>query len=111
MDYTKIFTGDLLTYYEQWLDRSLEHYAAALEENLVTNVRAYLHPDFFTEEKNAEFDKIHEVLQRYSHVDGWTPKTPIYMYHAEDDNVVPYECDEYAYQEFEKKEMPPSNST
>lgn len=106
LDYTKVFTGELLENYPQWLDRSEEHHAAALEEHLTSDVHTYLHPDFFTKEKNAEFDKIYEVLRRYSHVDGWTPKTPVYMYHAEDDEIVPFACGEYAYSEFSKRNAP-----
>ncbi|HPB77714.1 MAG TPA: alpha/beta hydrolase [Bacteroidales bacterium] len=108
LDYTKVFTGDLLKYYPQWLDRSPEHGAGTLNENLTSDIRTYLHPDFFTEEKNAEFHKIYKVLKQYSHVDGWTPKTPVYIYHAQDDEIVPFECAEYAYAEFKKRNAPVS---
>ena len=58
---------------------------------------------FFTEEKNEEFNKVYRILKELSHVDGWTPEKAIYLYHAEDDESVPFECALYAYEEFTKR--------
>ncbi len=103
LDFSKVFTGELLENYDQWLDRSHEHGQWFLQDRLGTDIYNFMHPDFFTETKNAEFDKIYRVLEEMSHVDGWTPKAEMYLYHAEDDESVPYECALYAYNEFHKR--------
>lgn len=103
LDFSKIFKGDLLENYNEWLDRDHDHDQGFLQSRLGTDIHNFMHEDFFTETKNAEFDKIYTVLDSLSHVNGWTPKTEIYLYHAEDDESVPYECALYAYDEFRKR--------
>jgi pimeloyl-ACP methyl ester carboxylesterase len=103
LDFSKIFTGDLLANYEEWLDRSDEHNQWFIQDRIGSDLHNYMHADFFTEEKNEEFNKVYRILKELSHVDGWTPEKAIYLYHAEDDESVPFECALYAYEEFTKR--------
>lgn len=103
LDFSKVFTGELLEHYEEWLDRDETHSNQFLLTRLGMDMHNFMHPDFFTEAKNEEFHKIYEVLKTMSHVDGWTPKARICLYHAEDDQSVPYECALYAYDQFKKR--------
>lgn len=103
LDFSKIFIGDLLEHHKEWLDRANEHDQGFLQDRLGTDLHNFLHPDFFTPERNSEFNKIYDVLKSMSHVNGWVPKTHMYLYHAEDDESVPFECAKYAYTEFERQ--------
>jgi hypothetical protein len=88
LDYSEVFTGDLLANRERWLDRTknAEQMRALIDPYLHT----YMHPDFFTDGKNAEIQKIENVLSLHSMAEGWHTKTRLYLGHARDDLSVPF---------------------
>jgi len=88
LDYSRVFTGNLLAHRETWLDRTknAEQMRALLDPDLHT----YMHPDFFTPGKNTEIQKIENVLSLHSMTPGWHTKTRLYLGHATDDLSVPF---------------------
>ncbi len=101
LDYSRVFSGDLLVNRERWLDRTknAEQMRALIEPDLHT----YMHPDFFTEEKNPEILKIENVLSLHSMTDGWHTKTHIYLGHAKDDLSVPFSETQILYNNLKTK--------
>lgn len=103
LNFEHVFTGALLEHYTEWLDRSDAHPSAFLNEHLTYDMHQYMHPDFFTEAKNETINRLYEVLRRYTHVDGWTPEGEVYLFHATDDALVPFDCGQYAYDQFKER--------
>ncbi|MCL2727254.1 MAG: hypothetical protein FWD56_02585 [Bacteroidales bacterium] len=104
LDYSKIFSGDLLkdNNYETWLHG--EYDAAILKELLGVNLRNYMHEDFFKpfNQQNDELKKLHPLLSENSVTEGWRPKAPIYLSHSKSDAVVPVASAEAALSKFRK---------
>ncbi|HOG25956.1 MAG TPA: hypothetical protein PLM86_07200, partial [Bacteroidales bacterium] len=63
----------------------------------------YMHPDFFTPERNSEIKKLWDKFRENSLVDGWTPKTHILIAHASDDLSVPTRVATYTVEQFRKR--------
>jgi hypothetical protein len=95
LDYSRVFTGNLLINRETWLDRTrnAEQMRALIDPQLHT----YMHPDFFTAGKNAEIQKIENVLSLHSMAEGWHTKTRLYLGHATDDLSVPFSATQELY--------------
>ncbi|HOG25499.1 MAG TPA: hypothetical protein PLM86_04855, partial [Bacteroidales bacterium] len=55
LDYSRIFIGPLLENMDSWLDRT--HYRDQLIEWIGQDLHKYMHPDFFTPERNSEIKK------------------------------------------------------
>ncbi len=101
LNYQNIFYGILAEHYPDWCDGY--HSKGFLTNTLGTDMHQYLHPDFFTKEKNADLNRLYDYLALNSHVDGWTPEMPVYFYHSTEDDYVPFECAAYAYEQFKKR--------
>jgi len=88
LDLTKIFTGDLLTNWQTWLNWELT--SDELREKLPPNIAAYMHSDFFLpiEKQNDEFKKLYGPLAKNSLIYGWKPKAPISFFSAYHDNYL-----------------------
>ncbi len=102
LDYSKIFIDPLFSNYNEWIN-SKEYTTGEINQKLNSNaLSTYMHPDIFTEEKNSEFNKIYDALEKNSLI-HWTPKAPILMVHGQKDEVVPYFCAQNAYDSFTQK--------
>jgi hypothetical protein len=88
LDYSAVFTGDLLTNRKTWLDRTRN--AGQMRALIDPDLNTYMHPDFFTVGKNTEIQKIENVLSLHSMAEGWHTKTRLYLGHAKDDLSVPF---------------------
>lgn len=104
LDYSKVFRGPLLENMHSWLDRT--HYRDQLTEWIGQDLYKYMHPDFFTADRNQEIKKLWDKFRKNSLVDGWTPKTKIIFSHASDDLSVPTRVATYAYEQFRKRGAP-----
>lgn len=105
LDYTQLFTGKLLEddYYKYWENGGAPPTPA--NEYLGTCISDYMHPDFFkpVEEQNPEFQKLHTILKLNSHINGWCPNAPTYLFHSLNDHHVPFACTQFAYNQFKQK--------
>lgn len=90
LDYDSIFTGRLLTHYEEWI-LSKQYSVDEIKDSIGTATDAFLHPDFFSEAKNTHILRLMEAADRNSLYKGWTPKAPIYMMHGFFDEAIPYQ--------------------
>jgi hypothetical protein len=88
LDYSQVFTGELLANRETWLDRTRN--AGQMRALIDPDLHTYMHPDFFTPGKNTEIQKIENVLSLHSIAEGWLTKTRIFLGHAKDDLSVPF---------------------
>ena len=102
LDLTQIFTGDLLANYTHWYNGI--YTSPEIMEMLGTDLHAYLHEDFFKpyEQQNASIQSLYPFLKENSLTEGWRPKAPIYMTHANVDTYVPTECAEAAVRSFRR---------
>ena len=96
LDFSQIFTGDLLDNYEQWYD--------GVYETLEDDIHTYMHEDFFKpfDQQNDEFKKLYPCLVENSVSQGWRPKAPIYLSHCATDTYVPIACAEAAVRNFRR---------
>ncbi len=102
LDYSKIFLEPLLSNYDEWIN-SKQYTMGGIDQKIGTKtISNFLHPDFFTEESNSEFQKIYASLAK-NNLTGWTPKAEIVMVHGSKDEVVPYTCAQKAYDYFLQK--------
>ncbi|MCZ2417853.1 MAG: alpha/beta hydrolase [Burkholderiales bacterium] len=101
LDYSRVFTGPLLENMDSWLDRT--HYRDQLTEWIGQDLHKYMHPDFFTPERNSEIKKLWDKFRENSLADGWTPKTHILIAHASDDLSVPTRVATYTVEQFRKR--------
>jgi len=101
LDYSRVFIGSLLENMDSWLDRT--HFRDQLTEWIGQDLHKYMHPDFFTTERNTEITKLWNKFSENSLVDGWTPKTLILFSHASDDQSVPTRVAQYTYDQFKKR--------
>ena len=92
LDLGQIFIGDLLLNCDDWF--SGVYMSTEIVEKIGTDLHAYMHPDFFKpfEQQNAEFKKLQPFLFVNSVSEGWRPKAPIHMTHAQNDLLAPTEC-------------------
>ena len=88
LDYSLVFTGDLLANREEWLDGTRN--ASQMRELISPQLNTYMHPDFFSPESNSEIKKIENALALHSMKEGWNTRTRIYLGHATDDMSVPF---------------------
>jgi len=102
LDINQIFFGDLAIHYEDWFGGS--HSSRSIMGWLTTDLHTYMHPDFFKpkEEQNDEFKKLYPLLVENSVSEGWRPKAPIYLTHANVDTYVPRECADEAVKKLRK---------
>lgn len=71
-----------------------------------SDLRTYMHPDFFNEELTGEFLKLKEPLEQNSIVyNGWVPGpfTEVYLTHSKEDNFIPVESADLLYREYKKR--------
>ena len=101
LDYSRVFIGPLLENMDSWLDRT--HYRDQLTEWIGQDLHKYMHPDFFTPERNSEIKKLWDKFRENSLADGWTPKTHILIAHASDDLSVPTRVATYTVEQFRKR--------
>ncbi|MDR2585419.1 MAG: alpha/beta fold hydrolase [Prevotellaceae bacterium] len=101
LDFSQIFKDEFHLDSYNWY---YGDYSTDKDEKLGTDVRAYMHDDFFKpfDQQNQELKKLHPYLLLNSVSEGWKPKAPIYLYHANDDTYVPHECAEAAVKKFRK---------
>lgn len=102
LNYNKVFTGDLLTHYKEWIN-SKKYTTGAINGKLATNtISHFIHADMFTEKKNSEFTKLYASLAKNSLID-WKPKAPVMLVHGEKDEAVPFVCAQNAFDSFTAK--------
>jgi pimeloyl-ACP methyl ester carboxylesterase len=104
LDYSQVFTGDLLTHYAEWIS-SKDYTTDEIDSRIGTNALAdFLHPAFFasTENTNEEFRKLYASTLRNSLTD-WTPRAPLVLIHGTKDELAPFYCAQSAYASFKEK--------
>ncbi|NLA15022.1 MAG: esterase family protein [Bacteroidales bacterium] len=71
-----------------------------------SDLRTYMHPDFFSEELKGEFKKLKAPLECNSiALSDWAPSpfTEVYLTHSKEDNFIPVEGADLLYKEYKKK--------
>ena len=115
LDYDRIFTNGMENPvdtadpaeggdgYAYWFsgNRSL----SSIRHRWGSNLRTYMHEDFFSPELNGEFMKLKEPLEANSIVYNWTPRPllEIHLIHSAHDNLIPVECSDLLYREYKKR--------
>ncbi len=70
-----------------------------------SDLRNYMHADFFIPELSSEFLKLRDPLEMNSIVYNYTPGpfTEIHLIHSAQDNLIPVECSDLLYREYKKR--------
>lgn len=115
LDYTKIFTNGMENPvdspnpeeggdgYVWWF--SGERSLSSIVRRWGSNLRNYMHEDFFNQQLTGEFLKLKEPLEANSIVYNWTPRPTlkINLIHSGQDNLIPVECADLLYNEYKKR--------
>jgi len=115
LDYSKIFTngmensvnspdpalgGDGNAY---WFDGT--HGSGSIYRRWGSDLRNYMHEDFFLQEPRGEFLKLQECMELNSLVYNWTPsrRLDIHLIHSGEDNLIPVDCADLLYKVYREK--------
>ena len=115
LDFSKIFTNGMENPidspdpleggdgYAYWFNGT--HRARLLLNRWGTDLKNYMHPDFFSEQLRGEFMKIQACLEENSLALSWTPPPllEIYLLHSSEDTFVPVECSDFLYKTYKEK--------
>ena len=104
MDYSKIFQGKVLEDFDK-ITEGNDNLGHLARDVYGTDVRGYLHPDFFTEEQNEDVRKLYDGLKslKVSAGKGRLPyHVRISLRHSVEDTYVPIECTDQLYKELRK---------
>ncbi|MFA7200553.1 MAG: hypothetical protein WC098_03965 [Bacteroidales bacterium] len=115
LDFSKIFTNGMENPidspdpleggdgYAYWFNGA--HRSGRLRNRWGTDIRNYMHPDFFSEQPKGEFLKLQECLHENSIAQNWTPDPllNIYLLHSSEDTFVPVECSDFLYKKYKEK--------
>ncbi len=96
IDYNEVFIDPLLSNMGEWLDGT--HSRDEMMTFIPHDMTTYMHPDFFTKEKNASLRKIDSCLRLHSAAKGWAPQSPLTLIHSRDDDMAPPAIAQYTYE-------------
>jgi fermentation-respiration switch protein FrsA (DUF1100 family) len=85
---------------DDWLSR--KYLAHEMREFIGPYLTTYMHPDFFTDEKNASLNKVDSCLRLHSVIEEWVPRAPMTIIHTEDDTMAPFQTAERLYETFKR---------
>ena len=102
LDLSQVFKGDLLTHCEEWY--SGKYSSTEIKSFIGTDLHAYMHDDFFKPfaQQNPTLQSLYPYLMENSVPEGWKPKAPVYMTHANTDTQVPKACSDAAVKRLRK---------
>ena len=100
LDFSKIFTGEVLADFERV--HTLRDDPLKLAERYGSDLHGYMHPDFFTPERNDDLNRLLEAMDSQTLIyDGirrdLDRKTDIFIFHSAQDQIVPVECADALY--------------
>lgn len=115
LDYSKIFANGMENPvnspdpgvggdgYAYWFDGT--HSSGSIHKRWGSNLRNYMHEDFFHQEPRGEFLKLQECMQINSIVYNWVPNPliTIRVLHSGEDNLIPVECADLLYKVYKEK--------
>ncbi len=110
LDFSKIFTNGMENPvnspdpaaggdgYAYWFDGS--HMSRSIYNRWGSDLRNYMHEDFFHQEPTGEFLKLKDCMEENSLVYNWTPDPllNIRLIHSREDKMIPVECSDLLYQ-------------
>lgn len=101
LDYSEFFKDDLLAHFDEWINS--KKYTVAEIATLMAATRL---SDFMTDEarqkRNSTTSVLYRAMLHNSVVStwGWQPQAPVYMFHSQDDDTVPFLNSQRAKAEF-----------
>lgn len=115
LDYSKIFANGMENPvnspdpaeggdgYAYWFDGT--HGSGSLFRRWGSDLRNYMHEDFFNREPVGEFLKLQDCMKENSMVYNWTPGPllNIRLIHSSEDNLIPADCADLLYNVYKSK--------
>ena len=115
LDYSKIFTNGMENPvnssnpeeggdgYAYWFNGT--HGSGSLHRRWGSDLRNYMHEDFFSDEPKGEFAKLTDCMKENSLALNWTPSPllDIHLIHTHEDTFVPVECADLLYKAYKEK--------
>jgi len=114
LDYSKIFTNGMENPvnspdpavggdgYAYWFDGT--HSSGSIHRRWGSDLRNYMHEDFFHDQPQGEFLKLQECMQINSLVYNWIPGPflDIKVIHSAEDNLIPVDCADLLYRVYKE---------
>ena len=94
LDFTKVFRGDLLEYYQEWCTGDVP--MGELTSLLGYDLQDYLQLDFFSPE-NPDCRWLMEVVKSKAIPNDWKPQAQVHLVHSREDTYVPRACSDQLY--------------
>lgn len=115
LDYSKIFANGMENPvnspdpalggdgYAYWFDGT--HGSGSIYRRWGSDLRNYMHEDFFHQEPRGEFLRLQECMELNSLVYNWTPspRIDIRLIHSGEDNLIPVDCADLLYKVYREK--------
>ncbi|HHV40933.1 MAG TPA: hypothetical protein GXX61_06110 [Bacteroidales bacterium] len=115
LDYSKIFANGMENPvnspnpeeggdgYAYWFNG--DHWSFSLYDRWGSDLRNYMHEDFFSDEPKGEFAKLTDCMKENSLALNWTPSPllDIHLIHTGEDMYVPVECADLLYKTYKEK--------
>ena len=115
LDYSKIFANGMENPvdspdpalggdgYAYWFNGT--HGSGSLHKRWGSDLRNYMHEDFFSDKPQGEFVKLEVCMRENSLARNWDPDPllDIHLLHSCEDNLVPVECADFLYETYTKK--------
>ena len=115
LDYSKIFANGMENPvnspdpalggdgYAYWFDST--HSSGSIHRRWGSDLRNYMHEDFFHDQPQGEFLKLKACMELNSLVYNWEPKPAldIRVIHSGEDNLIPVECADLLYKVYREK--------
>jgi len=100
LDYTRVFQEPLLSNYKEWVVS--KKYTLGQINAKIGNREfdSFIHPDIYLAERNNEFNKLYDSLEKNRLTSGWTPTFPLVLFHGRKDKTVPLDNSQKAYDNF-----------
>ena len=89
LDYSVYFQKDLLKNYEEWIF-SKKYTTMELKKLMGVTQLSKLMTDIAMQKRDANTIKLYNAMLHNSILTGWVPEAPVYMFHSQDDDTVPF---------------------
>lgn len=99
LNMANFFIDPLLSGYKNWIV-SKDFTIGEISDRIGTN---FLAPALFSDQPNADVQKLYESLADNDLTTGWTPRAPIRLIHGYMDTTVPISCAYQAYNTFTQR--------
>ena len=89
LDYADFFTGSMLQNYDEWLNSkkyTLKQISVMVGSNKLSDIMT----EDGCKKRSPGTERLYEAMLQNSLSSNWAPEAPVYMFHSQDDDTVPF---------------------